>query len=70
MELLEWLWMAVVFCTLLAPMITFMFIIDDLEDKIEEKGKTIKRMEVWVQNQMDREKELLERIKYLESLTK
>lgn len=44
--------------------------IDFFNSEIEEKDKTIKRMEVWVQNQIDREKELLERIKYLESLTK
>lgn len=46
------------------------FIIVWNNDLIDTHERTISRMEVWIQNLMDREKELLERIKYLESLTK
>lgn len=34
---------------------------------IDSKEKTIERMKVWQKNQEDREKQLLERIKFLES---
>ncbi len=46
------------------------FMIWNILSHNKEQNKILKRMEVWVQNQMDREKELLEKIKYLESLTK
>jgi hypothetical protein len=46
------------------------FMIWNILSHNKEQNKILKRMEIGVQNQMDREKELLERIKYLESLTK
>ena len=40
------------------------------DDKIDTLDRTIERMKVWQKNQEDREKQLLERIKFLESNNK
>lgn len=37
------------------------------DDEIDSLERTIARMKVWQKNQEDREKQLLERIKFLES---
>ncbi len=58
----------IIFLTIVVLIQTWRSILDN--DLIDTQQRTISRMEVWIQNQMDREKELLERIKYLESLTK
>ena len=40
------------------------------EKRIQELQRIIERMKVWQKNQEDREKQLLERIKFLESNNK
>jgi len=57
-------WILLFLCWIIAWVITILVYNDD---KIDTLDRTIERMKVWQKNQEDREKQLLERIKFLES---
>lgn len=64
----EWYFFPSMVTVLFIFFFIWFYIISELfpEWLVDEDKKTIKRMEIGVQNQMDREKELLERIAHLE----